>query len=126
MATQANKQQGSETPLLDRIKWLAVWAIVIGGVVGNWYFDEYSVFYRALALVALGLVAGFLLFQTERGKNLWVMIRDARSEVRRVIWPTRTETVQTTIIVIILILVFALILWGLDSFLSWIVKMLIG
>ncbi|MCY3884836.1 MAG: preprotein translocase subunit SecE [Gammaproteobacteria bacterium] len=112
--------------MLDRAKWFAVFAIVIAGIVGNWWFDGINVFYRALALVAMALLAGFILFQTEKGRNLWVLMRDARSEVRRVIWPTRQETLQTTLIVILLILVFALILWALDSLLTWIVQMLIG
>lgn len=112
--------------MIDRVKWFLVFAIVVAGIVGNWWFDDINVFYRALALVAMALLAGFILFQTEKGRNLWVLMRDARSEVRRVIWPTRQETLQTTLIVIVLILVFALILWALDSLLSWIVQMLIG
>lgn len=112
--------------MVDRIKWFTVIAIVVAGIVGNWWFGDINVFYRALALVAMALLAGFILFQTEKGRNLWVLMRDARSEVRRVIWPTRQETLQTTLIVIVLILVFALILWALDSLLSWIVQMLIG
>lgn len=126
MATQAGKQQGTETSLVDRAKWFVVIALVIAGIVGNWWFGEINVFYRALALVAMAALAGFTLFQTEKGKNLWVLMRDARSEVRRVIWPTRQETLQTTLIVIVLILVFALILWALDSLLTWLVQMLIG
>ena len=126
MATQAGKQPGEETSMVDRIKWFTVIAIVVAGIVGNWWFGDINVFYRALALVAMALLAGFILFQTEKGRNLWVLMRDARSEVRRVIWPTRQETLQTTLIVIVLILVFALILWALDSLLSWIVQMLIG
>ncbi len=125
MATQAGKQPGNETSLFDRVKWFTAVAIVIAGIAGNWWFDAVPVYIRALALVGMGVVAGFILFQTERGRNLWVLMRDARSEVRRVIWPTRQETLQTTVIVVILILVFALILWGLDSFLSWIVQMLL-
>ena len=112
--------------MADRAKWFLVFALVVGGIVGNWWFDEINVFYRALALVAMAVLAGFILFQTEKGRNLWVLMRDARSEVRRVIWPTRQETLQTTLIVIVLILVFALILWALDSLLTWIVQMLIG
>ncbi len=126
MATQAGKQPGTETSMADRAKWFAVIALVVGGIVGNWWFGEINVFYRALALVAMAVLAGFILFQTEKGRNLWVLMRDARSEVRRVIWPTRQETLQTTLIVIVLILVFALILWALDSLLTWIVQMLIG
>ncbi len=125
MATPAKNQEKVGLSPFDRIKWFAVILIVIGGIWGNWQFDEFSVFYRALGLVALAVICVFIALQTEMGRNLWTLMRDARSEIRRVIWPTRPETVQTTAIVLILILVFALILWGLDSFLSWLVQLIL-
>lgn len=101
-------------------------ALAAGGVIGNWYFEDESLLIRALALVALAAVAGFVASQTERGQRVWVLVREARTELRRVVWPTRQEATQTTIIVLILILVFSLILWGLDTFLSWVVQGVIG
>ena len=100
--------------------------LVAAGVVGNWYFGDQSLLIRALALVGVGLVAAFVALQTERGRRVWDLAREARQELRRVVWPNRQETTQTTGIVLILILVFALILWGLDSLLSWLVKGVIG
>ena len=100
--------------------------LVVAGVVGNWYFGDQSLLIRALALVGVGLVAAFVALQTERGRRVWDLAREARQELRRVVWPNRQETTQTTGIVLILILVFALILWGLDSLLSWLVKGVIG
>ena len=112
--------------IVDWLKWIFVLALAAGGVIGNWYFEDESLLIRALALVALAAVAGFVASQTERGQRIWVLVREARTELRRVVWPTRQEATQTTIIVLILILVFSLILWGLDTFLSWIVKGVIG
>ena len=100
--------------------------LVVAGVVGNWYFGDQSLLIRALALVGVGLVAGFVALQTERGRRVWDLAREARQELRRVVWPDRQQTTQTTGIVLILILLFALILWGLDSLLSWLVKGVIG
>jgi len=100
--------------------------LVVAGVVGNWYFGDQSLLIRALALVGVGLVAGFIALQTERGRRVWDLAREARQELRRVVWPDRQQTTQTTGIVLILILLFALILWGLDSLLSWLVKGVIG
>ncbi len=102
-------------------------ALVAAGVFGNWYFqDNWSLLVRALALVAIGLAAGFLALQTERGRQVWALAREARAELRRVVRPTRQEATQTTAIVLILVLLFSLILWGLDSLLSWIVQGVIG
>ena len=58
--------------------------------------------------------------------NAWTLIKDARGEIRRVVWPTWEETTQTTMIVLVLVLIFALILWALDSLLSWLVSSVIG
>jgi len=76
-------------------------------------------------LVGAGLAA-FIAVQTERGRSVWGLLKDARTEVRRVVWPSNQETTQTTLVVLVLVLVFALILWGLDSFLSWVVSSVIG
>ena len=74
----------------------------------------------------MGLVAGFVALQTERGRRVWNLAREARTELRRVVWPTRQEATMTTGIVLILILAFSLILWGLDSLLSFLVQLALG
>ena len=84
------------------------------------------VLYRAIALVVLALVAGFVALQTSKGKAFWSLLKEARIEIRKVVWPTRQETAQTTMIVVAVVLVMALILWGLDSLLGWIVSQFIG
>ena len=112
--------------IVDWLKWIVVAVLVAVGVVGNWYFGDWPFVYRAFSLVGLALVAAFAALQTERGQRVWNLAREARQELRRVVWPNRQETTQTTMIVLILILFFALILWGLDSGLSWLVKQVIG
>ena len=111
---------------LDVLKWIVVAAIVLVGVAGNHYFAAESVLYRAVALVALGLVAGFVALQTVKGKAFWALLKEARIEIRKVVWPNRTETTQTTLIVVAVVLVMALILWGLDTLLGWIISKFIG
>ena len=110
----------------DWFKWIIVTAIVVGGVFGNWYYQDQSLLYRVLALLALAAVAALVTFQTNQGKALWTLIKESRVEIRRVVWPNRQETTQTTFIVVVLVLAFSLILWGLDSLLSWIVSIVIG
>ena len=126
-AQRATDARGKESgTIVDWLKWIVVMVLVAVGVVGNWYFGDWPFLYRALALVGLALVAGFAALQTERGQRVWNLAREARTELRRVVWPNRQETTQTTLIVLILILLFALILWGLDSGLSFLVKQVIG
>lgn len=111
---------------LDVPKWIVVAIIVVAGVYGNHYFAAEPVLYRALALVVLGLVAGFVALQTSKGKAFWALLKEARIEIRKVVWPTRPETTQTTLIVVAVVLVMALILWGLDTLLGWIISQFIG
>lgn len=111
---------------LDIPKWIVVAIIVVAGVYGNHYFAAEPVLYRALALVVLGLVAGFVALQTSKGKAFWALLKEARIEIRKVVWPTRSETTQTTLIVVAVVLVMALILWGLDTLLGWIISQFIG
>ncbi len=73
-------------------------------------------------MVLAALIAG----QTEKGRAAWTLMKEARSEIRRVVWPKREEVVQTTLIVLALVLVFSLVLWLLDSGLSWLVSRVIG
>ena len=122
MTTSTESNQSA----LDWSKWIIVVVIVAGGVFGNWYYQDQSLLYRVLALLALAGVAGLISFQTTQGRALWELMKESRVEIRRVVWPNRQETTQTTFIVVLLVLVFSLILWGLDSLLSLIVSTVIG
>ncbi|HTO57214.1 MAG TPA: preprotein translocase subunit SecE [Pseudomonadales bacterium] len=121
-----NTEAGQSQSIIDWLVWTVVALIVAGGVFGNWYYQDQSLLYRVLALLALAAVAGLLTFQTNQGKALLVLIKESRVEIRRVVWPTRQETTQTTLIVVALVLIFSLVLWLLDSGLSWVVSSLIG
>ncbi|UFQ97241.1 preprotein translocase subunit SecE [Pseudomonas wenzhouensis] len=110
----------------DLVKWLVVAALVVVGVVGNQYFSAEPVLYRVLGLVVLGAVAAFVAFQTARGQAFAVLLKEARVEIRKVVWPTRQETTQTTLIVVAVVLVMALLLWGLDSLLGWLISLIVG
>ena len=120
---------GSETTAgnnLDWLKWLVVAALLGGGVYGNWYYTEESLLLRVVVMLVMALIAGFVALQTERGQTTWNLLKEARSEIRRVVWPSNQETSQTTMVVLVIIVIFALILWGLDSMLGWIVSSVIG
>ncbi|SFM88292.1 preprotein translocase subunit SecE [Halopseudomonas yangmingensis] len=111
---------------LDMLKWIVVAIIVAAGVYGNHYFQAESVLYRAVALVVLAGLAGFVALQTAKGKAFWSLLKESRIEIRKVVWPTRPETTQTTLIVLAVVVVMALVLWGLDSFFGWIISLLIA
>lgn len=111
---------------LDIVKWLVVIGIVLGGAYANMMYAYVGVFYRALAGVGLAGVAVLIALQTQQGRAVWNLAKEARVEVRKVVWPTRQETTQTTLIVVVVVFLVGLLLWGLDSGLSWGVAAVIG
>ena len=121
-----NSKVTSEGSKLDALKWLVVIAIVAAGVVGNSVFSGESLLYRVLALLALALVAGFVAFQTAKGRAFFQLFKEAKNEIRKVVWPTRQETLQTTAMVVVAVLLVGLFLWELDTLLGWLVSGVIG
>ncbi len=111
---------------LDGLKWLLVILLVAAGVVGNAYFSDYSLLYRVLGLVVVGALAVFVAINTAKGAALWVLLRESQTEVRKVVWPTRQETNQTTLIVVAVVLLMAILLWLLDGLLGWLASLIIG
>ena len=111
---------------LDSLKWLVVVLLLAAGIGGNFYYAEYSLLYRVLGLLVLAFVAAFVAVQTAQGAAFWKLAKEARTEIRKVVWPTRQETTQTTLIVVAFVIVMALILWGLDTLLGWLVSLAIG
>lgn len=122
MESKANQTSGR----MDTLKWLVVFILVAAAVVGNTYYSAESLLYRVLAVVALAIVAGVIALQTSKGKRFAQLLKEARVEIRKVVWPTRQELTQTTLIVIVFVLVVALLLWGMDSLISWGVSGIIG
>ena len=111
---------------LDGLKWLVVAVLVAGAVYGNYYFSAESLLYRVLALLALALLAGFVAVRTQKGEGFVALCRGAYTESRRVVWPTRQERNQTTLMVVAVVLVMSLVLWGLDTLFGWLASMVIG
>ena len=111
---------------LDGLKWVVVLAVIAGGIYANSYYAAIEPLFRALAGVLVVAVAIAIALQTEKGAWAWDLAKEARVEVRKVVWPTTQETTQTTLIVVGVVILVALILWGLDSGLSWGVRGVIG
>ena len=112
--------------MVDALLWVLTVGVVLGGVYANTLYVELDFLIRLAAGVVLTGVAVGLALQTQQGRAGWELAKEARVEVRKVVWPTREETTQTTLIVVVSVLVVSLILWGLDSLLSWGIKHLIG
>jgi preprotein translocase subunit SecE len=110
----------------DTLKWGVVFLLLVAAVSGNYVYGEESVLIRAIAIVVMVGVAGLIALQTEKGRNAALFAKEARTEVRKVVWPTRQEAIQTTGIVLVVTLLMSLLLWGLDSILFWLVGLVTG
>ena len=111
---------------LDSLKWLVAAVLVAAGIYANSYFAAESVLYRVIGLLVLAGIAGWILSTTSKGRAFINLCLEARTEIRKVVWPTRAETTHTTLIVVVVVLIVALILWALDSALSWAITGIIG
>jgi len=119
------KADTGSTPL-DTLKLVVAAAVLLGGLVAYYYYVEVATVIRALGvLVAFGL-AVVVLLQSTQGKALWRFIIASRVEMRKVVWPTRDEAIQTTIAVFIFTLIMGVFFWLLDMFLLWLTRLLTG
>lgn len=111
---------------LDGLKWLTAFFLLCAGVVGNYYYSEISILLRMLVWLFVLALSAFIVSSTQKGKWAVDFFRDSRMELRKVVWPTREETVQTTLVVIAMVIVLALLLWAIDGFLVWVIGWLTG
>jgi len=105
--------------------WLAV-LLVIAGVVGFYYLADSPTIVRVLVVLA-GLVLGAgVAYTTAQGRQFYVFAQESVAETKKVVWPTRKETIQTTAVVLLFVIVMALFLWIVDAALMWIVQLVMG
>lgn len=116
----------NQTNSLDIVKWGLVVIILAAAIIGNQFYGEASVLVRAISVVVAFAVAGFIALQTEKGKQALAFARESHIEVRKVVWPTRQEALNTTFIVLAATGIMALVLWGLDALLMQIVNLITG
>ena len=116
----------SESGVVDILKLLVAAGVLVGGLFGYYWYLEWSQPVRVL-LVLAGTIAGVGIAMTStQGRRLWAFIQGSRIEIRKVVWPTKQETTQTAIAVFVFTLILALFFWGLDSFLLWLTRTLVG
>ena len=114
------------TSAIDTFKLMTAVLVLIAGVVGFYYFEDESQLLRVLGMLAVAVVAFLIAATTEKGRRGLGFVKDARVEVRKVVWPTRQEAMQTTIAVLFMVILVAIMLWLFDMFLGWGVSKLLA
>ena len=111
---------------LDTVKLTAAVILLGAAVVAFYWFSDQSLLMRVLALLGVTVVSILIASQTAVGRSTWSFIGSTRTEVRKVVWPTRAETTQTALAVLFVVVLMGVVLWLLDMFLLWAVRLLTG
>ena len=110
----------------DLVKWILAGIIFAGSILVFYYLDQYPLIYRILGLVGATLIDFVIVFNTEKIKTLRVFTHDARVELKKVIWSTKAEVIQTTLIVFVVVIIMSVLLWLLDKLLGAGIKFLLA
>jgi len=110
----------------DSLLWATVLALISLIFVGNHYLINHSRLLRVLGSLGVGVIAFAIAFRTARFRVLWTLWKESIIEVRKMYWPTRQETLQTTLAVLAMVVVMGLLLWTADFLLLRVVGWLTG
>jgi len=111
---------------MDTAKLLIALALVVSAIVAFYYFEDVSQLARVAGLLVAVGIAIAMAATTAFGGGLIEFIQDSRNELRKVVWPSRQETLQVSLAVILMVIVMSIFLWLLDMFLFWLVRLLTG
>ena len=112
--------------MADKIKVALAVLLVIAGLAGFYYFADMPAIVRLGSVLAGLAAASFVFWMTAPGKQFYVYAQESVAETKKVVWPTRKETLQTTAYVFVFVLIMALFLWAVDSTLLWMVGRFLG
>ena len=117
MNDNVGQQQSS---FLDTVKLLGSVLVLLAGIVSYYYLIQISILFRVLIVLASVIVSLVIFFQTEKGKTLWEFFQGSRIEIKKVVWPTKQETFQTTLMVFVFVLIMGIFFWLLDFLLLFV------
>ena len=121
-----NAKVETEGNRFDTLKLGAALLLLVAGIIAFYRFDDQLLVLRVLGLLAVAGISIFIAAQSSTGKNIIGFISGSKAEVRKVVWPTRAETVQTTLAVILMVTLVGIFLWLLDMVLLWAIQILTG
>jgi preprotein translocase subunit SecE len=122
MTTQAE----ASASVMDVAKQVISVLFAVAGIAAFYYFSEVQLLYRVLSLIFILILVVGVMLTTSLGRSVWAFVLESRQEVRKVVWPSRDETMRTTLLVFAMVFVVGIVLWLLDMFLFWGVRLLTG
>jgi len=109
----------------DAFKWFFAILLLALLVAGNVYYNQIALPIRVTIMIIVAIIALLVLLTTAKGRQAWQFALEARAELRKVAWPTRQETVQTTLMIAALVIITALILWAVDSLFAYMISAMV-
>ena len=100
--------------------------VLLLGMFLFYYFADVRLFYRVLGMISILVLSGFIGYQSDFGKLVYSYVTDSKVELKKVTWPTKQETTQTTLGVIFVVIVVGILLWLFDMLLGWAIGTLYG
>ncbi len=122
----SKKSGGRASGWLDFFLWFLVSVLFMGGIGVTYYYSSLAAPLKLSGWIVLLLLAGGLALKTVKGQMVLDFGKKARVELRKVVWPTRQETMQVTAIVGVIVVVMSLVLWLIDSGLVWLASLATG
>jgi preprotein translocase subunit SecE len=101
-------------------------AVLITGMVLFYYYSDVRLFYRVVGMISIVILSAFIAYQSDFGKLVYSYVTDSKVELKKVTWPTKQETTQTTLGVIFVVIIVGILLWLFDMLLGWAVGTLYG
>ena len=119
--TEANIEVKSNKTYL-----IAAIGVLVVGMILFYYFSDIRLFYRVVGMIAVLILSGYIGYQGDFGKLVYSYVTDSKIELKKVTWPTKQETTQTTLGVIFVVIVVGILLWLFDMLLGWAIGTLYG
>jgi len=119
--TEANIEVKSNKTYL-----IAAIGVLVVGMILFYYFSDIRLFYRVVGMIAVLILSGYIGYQSDFGKLVYSYVTDSKIELKKVTWPTKQETTQTTLGVIFVVIVIGILLWLFDMLLGWAIGTLYG
>ncbi len=106
--------------MVDKIKFILALLLLAAGVAGFYFLADQAMIVRVLAVLAGVILAGAVAAKTEQGLRFFIFAQEAVQEAKKVVWPSRKETMQTTGAVFAFVVVMAIFLYLADKSLEWV------
>ena len=100
--------------------------VLITGMILFYYYSDVRLFYRVVGMISVVIFSALIAYQSDFGKLVYSYVTDSKVELKKVTWPTKQETTQTTLGVIFVVIIVGILLWLFDMLLGWAIGTLYG